>query len=339
MKVVAGIDIGGTKCAVSFAHMRDREIEFLDKVRMETDRECFDNAMQRFICIIADKLREHPEWRLMAVGISCGGPLDAEKGLIMAPPNLPKWDHVDVFTPLKKTFGVPVMIQNDADACALAEWKYGAGRGYSNVIFLTFGTGLGAGLILDGKLYHGTNDMAGEVGHIRLTECGPVGFGKMGSFEGYCSGGGISQIAQMKVLEQFESGVFPDLGELGCLDAKHVAKAAQEGDTLARDIFAMSGKYLGKGLSILIDILNPEVIIIGSVFERNQDLLWPHAKEEIEKESLAASRAVCKVLPSQLGDQIGDYAALALVETGGGSYGTDTDFPAIAGKVSQAYGM
>ena len=116
MKVVAGIDIGGTKCAVSFAHMREREIEFLDKVRMETDRECFDNAMRQFIGIMADKLREHPDWRLMSIGISCGGPLDAERGLIMAPPNLPKWDHADVFTPLNKTFGVPVTIQNDADA-------------------------------------------------------------------------------------------------------------------------------------------------------------------------------------------------------------------------------
>ena len=130
--------------------------------------------------------------------------------------------------------------------------------------------------------------------------------------------------------------MFPKLGEQESLDARQVAKAAQEGDTLARDIFAMSGRYLGKGLSILIDILNPEIIIIGSVFERNRDLLWPCAKEEIEKESLAASKAVCKVEPSMLGDQIGDYAALALVEE---EYGADRDIPAVAGKISGAYSV
>ena len=345
MGYIIGIDIGGTKCAVLLGTQQGgigsrpvlRKKVLFETRKMEGPKE----AIQMFIRTIREMEEEYSVERkdILGIGISCGGPLDRKSGLILNPPNLPGWVNVPVCRMLGREFGIPVTLENDANACALAEWKYGAGRGYSNVICLTFGTGLGAGLILDGKLYHGTNDMAGEVGHIRLTECGPVGFGKMGSFEGYCSGGGISQIAQMKVLEQIESGVFPDLGELGCLDAKHVAKAAQEGDTLARDIFAMSGKYLGKGLSILIDILNPEVIIIGSVFERNQDLLWPHAKEEIEKESLDASRAVCKVLPSQLGDQIGDYAALALVETGGGSYGTDTDFPAIAGKVSQAYGM
>ena len=97
-------------------------------------------------------------------------------------------------------------MQNDANAGAIAEWKYGAGKGYNNLIFLTFGTGMGAGLILNGKLYSGTTDLAGEVGHIRLAEMGPVGFGKAGSFEGFCSGGGIAQLAQIKVREKLQMG-------------------------------------------------------------------------------------------------------------------------------------
>jgi glucokinase len=127
---------------------------------------------------------------IRAIGISCGSPLDSQKGLILSPPNLPNWDCVDIIAPFKK-YQVPVGLQNDANACGLAEWKWGAGKGYQNVIFLTFGTGMGAGLILNGKLYTGTNDMAGEVGHIRLKEDGPIGYGKKGSFEGFCSGGGL----------------------------------------------------------------------------------------------------------------------------------------------------
>src|SRR5690606_15592063 len=132
---------------------------------------------------------------LAAIGISCGGPLDSRRGVILSPPNLPGWDRIPVVEVFQQAFKVPVALQNDANAGALAEWLWGAGRGSHNMIFLTFGTGMGAGLILNGQLYSGTNDLAGEVGHIRLAPDGPVGYGKAGSFEGFCSGGGIKQLA------------------------------------------------------------------------------------------------------------------------------------------------
>ena len=172
--------------------------------------------------------------------------------------------------------------------------------------------------------------MAGEVGHIRLAECGPVGFGKMGSFEGFCSGGGIGQLAQMKMLEQLEQGKSPELlrdgKRLDELSAKAVAAAADGGDETAKEIYALSGKYLGKGLAVLIDILNPQVIVIGSIFERSGHLLWPYAKKEIEKESLRASREACRIVPAQLGNAIGDYAALSLVGYHfGGKYAAENE--------------
>ena len=128
-----------------------------------------------------------------SIGISCGGPLDSRRGVIMGPPNLPGWDDVYIVRQIENHYGVQAHLQNDANACAVAEWKFGAGRGKQNVVFMTFGTGLGAGLILDGKLYSGTNDNAGELGHIRLDRFGPVGFGKAGSFEGFCSGRRIAR--------------------------------------------------------------------------------------------------------------------------------------------------
>lgn len=321
MKYRFGIDIGGTKCAVLLGIHESSvggKATILKKVLFETKKIVSpDEMISSFARSIDEMIKEFDikKEEIAGIGISCGGPLSSKERVILAPPNMPGWINVPIGKILEGRFDVPVLLENDANACALAEWKYGAGRGCKNIVFLTFGTGLGAGLILDGKLYRGTNDMAGEVGHIRLTECGPVGFGKMGSFEGFCSGGGIDQIASMKVREQTEIGIFPDLYTSGKpLDAKHIAIAADTGDPLAKEIFAMSGKYLGKGLSIIVDILNPEVIIIGSIFERSHHLLWPYAKAELEKESLKVARDVCKVVPSQLGDNIGDYAALALVE-------------------------
>ena len=123
-------------------------------------------------------------YNLKRIGISCGGPLDSKKGMIYSPPNLPGWDKCLLQRYLQMKFGVETALQNDANACALAEWLMGAGRGTSNMVFLTFGTGMGGGLILNGRLYSGTNDLGGEVGHIRLAKDGPVGFGKAGSFEG-----------------------------------------------------------------------------------------------------------------------------------------------------------
>jgi len=221
---------------------------------------------------------------------------------------------------MEQQFHIPAFIQNDANACALAEWKFGAGRGYHNLIFLTFGTGMGAGLILNGHLYSGTNDMAGEVGHMRLEENGPVGYGKAGSFEGFCSGGGIAQIAKTKAMECLQRGEHPSIcktyDELEKLTARSVSAAAYAGDELAEDIFRCSAVHLGKALSVLIDILNPEIIIIGSIYARSRKLFEGIVKEEIKKEAFYKSGEVCQILPAELGEEIGDYAALSVAVNG-----------------------
>ena len=316
MRVVTGIDIGGTKCAISFACLDEEKIKFLDKVRMDTEREDFARAVKEFIRVIRLKLNENPKWRLCSIGISCGGPLDAQEGLILSPPNLPKWERADIFTPLKQAFGVPVMIQNDADACALAEWRMGAGKGCQNMIFLTFGTGMGAGLILNGRLYSGTNNLAGEVGHIRLAEEGPVGYGKGGSFEGFCSGGGIADLGRKRAGEALDAGkpplFCPGREDLPRISAKSIAEAMEQGDALAAEIFDTVGEYLGRGISLLVDILNPERIIIGSIYARQREALEKRMLEVVEAEALRASTRVCRILPASLGEQIGDYAAVSV---------------------------
>lgn len=319
---IAGIDIGGTKCAAVLGKCVDNNIirvDIVDKVtfKMQPGNEPY-SVIDRLILALEEILAKNflISNDISCIGISCGGPLNSEKGLILSPPNLIGWDNIPIVEIFEKHFNVKSLLQNDANAGALAEWYWGSGFGYRNFIFCTFGTGFGAGMILNGKLYTGTNDMAGEIGHVRLAEYGPVGYGKMGSVEGFCSGGGIAQLAKAMVREEMQLGnkvsFCPTEQDIETLDALIVAKAATKGDYLAKAIYARAGEMLGRTLAILVDILNPDAITIGSIFTKDRNLLWPHAKRVLSKESLAISSQACDILPSSLGDAIGDYEALAI---------------------------
>ncbi len=315
MTVLAGIDIGGTKCAVSIGRLQEDRIELLGKRRFPTPPDPALTISQLLVelDLLADEVGVD---RISAIGISCGGPLDSRTGRILSPPNLPNWDAVNIVAPFKERFGVPVGLQNDANAGALAEWQWGAGRGLEHIVFLTFGTGMGAGMILNGRLYSGTNDMAGEVGHIRLDQHGPIGYGKLGSFEGYCSGGGIAQLARTYAENAISSGVIPRYcpvpDQLSGITAEQVGIAAQAGDATAIAVFTEVGRRLGQGLAILIDMLNPQRIIIGSIFGRQEALLRPFVMQVLQEEALSHSLSVCEIVPAGLGEQIGDYASLSV---------------------------
>lgn len=309
-----GLDIGGTKCAATLGDLTT-DINIVDKKSFATAGLTPYRVIDKFSEIIEEWSKEY---KIFGIGISCGGPLDAKKGVIMSPPNLPGWDNVRIVEILTERFNVPVHLQNDANACAVAEWKFGAGKGYDNVVFLTFGTGLGAGLILDKKLYSGTNDNAGEIGHVRLTASGPVGYNKAGSVEGYCSGGGIRELAIIEARKLVKKGKIKDvsevLGDINLLSAKSVAERAFAGDKFSIGVYNKSGNALGKFLSIIIDFINPERIIIGGVFMRSHELLLPSALKVIKKETLVMTREVCEIVPAGLGEKVGDYAALALAK-------------------------
>lgn len=311
-----GVDIGGTKCSVILGEEIHGEILLKDKIKFATtDVVMTISGLKNAVRTIMDKHDLISE-DIHAIGISCGGPLDSRRGVIMSPPNLPGWDDIHIVEIFEHEFGIRTAVQNDANACALAEWKYGAGKGTRNMVFLTFGTGLGAGLILDGALYSGTNDNAGEVGHIRLADFGPVGYGKAGSFEGFCSGGGIAQVAALLVREKLQMGekpeICPSYDMIKDLTAKKVAEYASNGDRLALEICRITGEYLGRGISVIIDMLNPERIVIGSIYERSGHLFEIAMNEMVTKEALANAAEVCKVVPAALGDNIGDIAALSV---------------------------
>ena len=283
MKEYIGIDIGGTKCAV----VRGNENgTILDKIRFQTEDK--ENTLHKLFEAVSQLLTDDT----VSIGVSCGGPLDSKKGVILGPPNLPGWDCVPVTDMLFREFGRKAYLQNDADACALAEWKFGAGKGSENLIFLTFGTGMGAGLILNGRLYSGARGMAGEIGHVRLYEDGHKGYGKTGSFEGYCSGGGIAQY--------------------GLGTAEELAGRAVKGDSQALEIWKKVGADLGRLLSTLMDVLNPEVIVIGSIYVRAGAFLEESMREMLKRETLAVNLESCQVVPAKLGEALGDVAALCV---------------------------
>jgi glucokinase len=317
MSALAGLDIGGTTCAVTLALREADGVAILGARRRPTPPSPGE-TLDALRTDLAALLDEHPGANLRAIGISCGGPLDSARGRVLSPPNLPGWDDIDVLTPFRDAFGVPVAVQNDANACALAEWRWGAGRSCRHMVFLTFGTGMGAGLILDGRLYAGATDAAGEVGHVRLADEGPVGFHKAGSFEGFCSGGGIARLARARAAAHLAAGgqtafcATPD--DLDGITAESVGKAAQAGDALARDVYETVAERLGQGLALLVDVLNPERIVIGSIYGRQRDLLEPTALRVLREEALPASLTACAVVPAGLGERVGDHAALAVAE-------------------------
>ncbi len=248
-----------------------------------------------------------------AVGISCGGPLDSRAGLVLGPPNLPGWDDVPVVAELSRAAGRPAYLQNDANAGALAEWKFGAGRGTQNMIFITAGTGFGAGLILDGRLYSGTNDMAGEIGHVRLERYGPFAYGKTGSVDGLCGGAGIAQVARERMDLAARRGEHSLLFmHRGDITARVVAEAAAEGDELAARVLQQAGEYWGQALAILVDVLNPQRIVTGSLAVRMGERILGPAVEAMRREALALSAGVCEVVPAELGERLGDVAALCV---------------------------
>jgi glucokinase len=314
-KTWIGVDIGGTKTAVVLCAQPPKilaRIEFPTLPEQGPER-----ALELIKKTIQELIRDHRRGigKLEAIGVSCGGPLDRVAGIIQAPPNLSTWVDVPICSILRHEFGLECRLENDANAGAIAEHRFGAGRGTQHMVFLTMGTGLGAGIIADGRLYHGASDLAGEIGHVRLTRSGPTGHGKVGSVEGWASGGGIAETAQRKVAAATGKGISTSLAPVaanGTLTAKDVAEAARGGDKLAKEIIRKTGARLGEALAILVDVLNPEVIVIGGLAMRMGESLLAPAKRVLEREALAISARACRIVPAELGEQIGDIAAICV---------------------------
>lgn len=303
-----GVDIGGTKMAVSIFDVATAKIERVERFPSGPDCDPQD-AVSRMTQIAQTWIAQKGE-SPQAVGVSVGAIYDCISGCVTDAPHLPKWKDFPIVETFRRILEVPVFAENDANACALAEWRYGAGRGCDHVIFLTFGTGLGAGLILNRKLYRGASGLAGEVGAMRVAADGPPIRGKPGCLEGYASGAGIASLAA-EMRTQSEGGILPTLPS-----AKDVFEAARDGDQLALAIVRESAKKLGQGLATLIDVLSPEKIVLGSIFVRAETIIRPLLEETLAEEAMPETFAACDIVPAELGESIGDFGAATLAELG-----------------------
>lgn len=319
MRYYIGIDIGGTKCAVVRGDEHGNvtaKVKFPTTSPTETQTAIYDATLR----LIAEGTAkgEIP----VAIGVSCGSPLNSKRGIIMEPPNLPGWKDVPITEELTARTGLPAFLCNDANACALAEWRFGAGQGTRNMIFCTFGTGFGAGLILDGKLYAGTTDDAGEIGHVRLDTEGPTGYYKVGSVEGFCSGGGLRKLGQRYALKALQEGISPafcpTVADLDAVTALSLANAAHADppDKTALAVWEECGRRLGYAMAILIDVLNPERIVLGSIYARSSDLLCDAMNRVLKEECLTPSLSACEIVPAALTETVGDIAALTVAMEG-----------------------
>ncbi len=303
---ILGFDIGGTKTGFILG---DSQGQILRRAEMSTPAaESFEAAFPQMMAAGRAFMGQCTEAGLPAVeaiSVSVGGPLDITKGILYAPPHLAAWGEAPLKARLEENFDLPVYVEHDGNAGALAEFYFGAGQGAKNMIFLTLGTGLGAGIILNGKIYHGSRDMAGEVGHIRMAEDGPVQYDKAGSWEGFSSGAGLVSLANWMQPGRWSRYVTP----------REIINRALGGDRLARELVTESGRWLGRGMAILVDILNPDVIVVGTLAVILGDLLLEPARVALRQEALPRALEACRIVPAQLGVRLGDVASLMAAMT------------------------
>ncbi len=298
-KLILGIDIGGTKSA---AVIGTAEGVVLARAAAKTDANDWRRGVATLIELARDVCRDYgcQMSEITAVGVSCGGPLNFETGTIHAPPNLPGWEAVPLKALLEAEFGLLVQVENDANATAIAEHRWGAGAGCRNMAFLTMGTGIGAGLILNNQLYRGRNGLAGEIGHMRLVLGGPLCLcGKRGCLEALASGTAIGRMGRER---------FGDVS----VTAHEVCDRARLGDPIATDILAQAAYFMGLGLAGLLQTLNLERIVLGTLAVHAADLLLEPIRRSAQENCWPSVWAGVSIVPAALGDAAQDKAALAV---------------------------
>ena len=312
---VVGLDIGGTKLA---AVVSNKNGNILQKVRKPTESDKGPrHAVQLLLAMVdeviglADLQRED----ISGIGVSCGGPLDTKTGIIYSPPNLPGWDALPLKEMIESEFHIPTIIENDANASALAEARFGGGRGYDYVLYMTMSTGIGGGIVANGEIYHGANDSAGEVGHQILLPDGPLcGCGKYGCLEALCSGPAIARRAQEAIANQPHTKILALAdGEINSVKSEHVLQAARNGDALGMALVEETAYYMGWGIANLVNILNPEIVLLGTIAVAAGDMLLEPIRRTVTEMAMQRPLEAVKIMPAELGDSIGDLAAISLV--------------------------
>ncbi|GAH98673.1 unnamed protein product [marine sediment metagenome] len=314
-KLILGVDLGGTKIATALATAQG---EILARGRRPTPAQAGPDAVIKSICATIDKTlaakRLEPP-QLLGIGIAAAGIIDSDKGKVVSSPNLPGWHEVPLRDAVEQRFGIPVYLGNDATLAALGEWRFGLKKGIANLIYITVSTGIGGGIIAGGKLYTGACGVAGEVGHMTIDMNGPkCNCGNIGCWETLASGTALAREAVKQIREGAKTSIIELVnGDISKIDAKVVGLAAKQGDELAKELISRLGYYLGVGLVNLVNIFNPELILIGGGVAKTGDLLLQPAIKVVKERAFSTPANAVKIKPALLGDDSGILGAVAFV--------------------------
>jgi glucokinase len=314
---ILAIDLGGTRIRAAYV---SPDLTLSSRVAVDTnDQEGVDAVVHR-ICSLADEVRRAARDAGLpdpaGVGISSPGPLDPWNGVVVAPPNLAGWHDVPLAERVGAATGLPVFLERDTNVAIMAEWRHGAARGTVDAIYVTVSTGIGGGLVVDGRPLIGKDGTAGEVGHITLEIDGPLcGDGSPGHAEAIGSGTALAREGRA-LLDRGESPilaeVFHSSGAIE-LGAEHVAKAALAGDPASQALLDRAWVAIGALCASLVNVFNPEVIVLGGSIAAHHPELFEVVRREIERRAFAAPARRVRVLPAEHGDDVSLIGLLPIV--------------------------
>lgn len=333
MSPVLALDIGGTKLAAGVV-TADGRVHGC-KVLPTRPEQGWQEVIRRLIALGRDTIAQAGADPPGAVGIACGGPLDAPSGMLLSPPNLPGWEKVPIGPMAAQAFGIPFALENDAAAGALAEHRFGAGRGAATMLYLTVSTGIGGGAIVDGKLLRGATGNGGEFGHVTVRRGGrPCGCGRRGCLEAYASGTAIARkaahewaangvtaadvaVREAVVQERAQAGgaeAKAAAGRQGVtvrreVTAADVAAAAAAGDPVAGAVWAEAMDVLGGAVTDLVNVFEPDVVVIGGGVTRSGEMLLDPVRRVVAREAISPAAGAVPIVLAELGDLVGVVGA------------------------------
>ena len=307
---VLALDIGGTAIRVALVSIDGK---ILARKRLLTMAEKGPTpVIKRMLSAMKRLLQSHElnMSQLHSISIATAGVIDTDNGIITSSPNLPGWINIPLRDTVETAYGINTFLLNDANAAALGEHRFGAGKGSANLFYITVSTGIGGGVIIDNNLYSGTSGGAGEIGHMTIDVNGPAcKCGSNGCLETLASGTAIAREAITRIKNGEKSSLTENRDSIENITAKDVGKAAREGDTLALAVISRAAYYLGVGLANVVNILNPEIIIVGGGLSKLGDLLLQPAREVVQERAFRLPVQAVRIVRSQLGDDAGVLGA------------------------------
>jgi len=308
---VLAIDLGGTKIITAIISSKGQMIarEYCLTLADEGPQAVINRILSAIDHLLS--LRNIGSSKLGSISIAAAGAIDFDRGVITSSPNLPGWYDIPLRDIVREKHGVNTFLINDASAAGLGEHHFGAGKGVNNLILLTLGTGIGGGIIINGRLYTGLCGSAGEIGHMTIDVNGPrCNCGNIGCLETLASGTAVAKEAIRRISQGEKSSLTEIVaGEIENITAEEVSLAAQGGDSLASEVISKAANYLGVGMVNLVNIFNPEMIIVGGGMAKMGDLLLNPARQVVRERAFSLSAQAVRIVPAQLGDDAGVLGA------------------------------